>query len=62
MVLFSCRPPNSDYLGFPATPEAIAESAVKAEELGFDAVLVNDHIIVDSTPRVLSSWGIPSIR
>jgi hypothetical protein len=24
---------------------------VKAEELGFDAVFVNDHIVVDNTPR-----------
>ena len=57
MVEFSFRPPNADYLGFPATPEAIVQSACKAEELDFDAVLVNDHIIVDGTPRVLSSWG-----
>ena len=57
MVQFSFRPPNADYLGFPATPEGILQSACKAEELGFDAVLVNDHIIVDGTPQVLSSWG-----
>lgn len=50
-VRFSCRCPNADYLGFEATPEAIAASATKAEELGFDAVLVNDHIIVDSSTR-----------
>jgi probable F420-dependent oxidoreductase len=50
-VRFSCRCPNADYLGFEATPEAIVATAVKAEELGFDAVFVNDHIIVDSSPR-----------
>lgn len=48
---FSCRAPNADYLGFEASPEAIVASAVKAEELGFDAVFVNDHIIVDNSPR-----------
>jgi alkanesulfonate monooxygenase SsuD/methylene tetrahydromethanopterin reductase-like flavin-dependent oxidoreductase (luciferase family) len=26
-------------------------AAAKAEELGFDAVFVNDHIIVDGSPR-----------
>ena len=57
MVHFSFRLPNADYLGFPATTEGILESACRAEELGFDAVLVNDHIIVDSTPRVVDSWG-----
>ena len=50
-VRFSCRCPNADYLGFEATLEAIIASATKAEELGFDAVFVNDHIIVDSSPR-----------
>jgi probable F420-dependent oxidoreductase len=50
-VRFSCRCPNADYLGFEATPEAIVAAAVKAEALGFDAVFVNDHIIVDSSPR-----------
>lgn len=50
-VRFSCRCPNADYLGFEATPEAIVASAAKAEELGFDAVFVNDHIIVDSSTR-----------
>jgi probable F420-dependent oxidoreductase len=50
-VRFSCRCPNADYLGFEATPEAIIAAAVKAEELGFDAVFVNDHIVVDNTPR-----------
>jgi probable F420-dependent oxidoreductase len=50
-VCFSCRCPNSDYLGFEASPEAIVATARKAEELGFDAIFVNDHIIVDSSPR-----------
>src|ERR1700722_15307036 len=50
-VRFSCRCPNADYLGFEATPEAIIASAVKAEELGFDAVFVNDHIVVNNAPR-----------
>ena len=57
MVQFSFRPPGADYLGFEATPEGIIETACKAEELGFDAVLLNDHIIVDGTPRALPSWG-----
>jgi probable F420-dependent oxidoreductase len=50
-IRFSCRAPNADYLGFEASPEAIVMSAKKAEELGFDAVFVNDHIIVDGSPR-----------
>jgi probable F420-dependent oxidoreductase len=50
-VRFSCRCPNADYLGFEANPEGIIASAAKAEELGFDAVFVNDHIIVDSSGR-----------
>ena len=50
-VQFSCRCPNADYLGFEAAPEAIIATAVKAEALGFDAVFVNDHIIVDGSPR-----------
>lgn len=57
MVEFSFRPPNADYLGFPATPEGIVETACKAEELGFDAVLVNDHIIVGGPERIVESWG-----
>ena len=57
MVQFSFRPPNADYLGFKATPEGIIETACRAEELGFDAVLVNDHIIVDGTPHIVASWG-----
>jgi probable F420-dependent oxidoreductase len=51
VVQFSVRPPNADYLGFEATPEGIITTACKAEALGFDAVLVNDHIIVDGSPR-----------
>ena len=54
-VRFSCRCPNADYLGFEATPEGIIAAAVKAEELGFNAVFVNDHIVVDNTPR-LAPW------
>jgi probable F420-dependent oxidoreductase len=50
-ISFSCRCPNADYLGFEASPDAIIRTAVKAEELGFDAIFVNDHIIVDSAPR-----------
>jgi alkanesulfonate monooxygenase SsuD/methylene tetrahydromethanopterin reductase-like flavin-dependent oxidoreductase (luciferase family) len=57
MVQFSFRPPGADYLGFEATPAGIIETACQAEELGFDAVLVNDHIIVDGSPRALPSWG-----
>ena len=51
MVQYSFRLPNADYLGFPATPQAIIETARKAEELGFDALFVNDHVIVDDAPR-----------
>ena len=51
MALYSFRLPNADYLGFPATPKAIIETAVKAEELGFDALFVNDHVIVDDSQR-----------
>ncbi len=51
MSLFSFRLPNADYLGFPATTEAIVKTACKAEELGFDALFVNDHVIVDDSPR-----------
>lgn len=57
MLQFSFRPPSADYLGFKATSEGIIETACKAEELGFDAVLLNDHIIVDGSPRALPSWG-----
>ena len=51
MVRYSFRLPNADYLGFPATTEAIVQTAVKAEALGFDALLVNDHVIVDGSSR-----------
>jgi probable F420-dependent oxidoreductase len=50
-VQFSTRCPNADYLGFEASPDAIILTAAKAEALGFDAVFVNDHIIVDSSAR-----------
>jgi probable F420-dependent oxidoreductase len=55
VVQFSFRPPNADYLGFEATPEGIIKTACKAETLGFDAVFVNDHIIVDGSPRA-AAW------
>jgi probable F420-dependent oxidoreductase len=48
---FSTRCPNSDYLGFEASPEAIVAAAQKAEAVGFDAIFVNDHIIVGSDAR-----------
>ena len=51
MAQYSFRLPNADYLGFPATRQAIIETACKAEELGFDALFVNDHVIVDDAPR-----------
>jgi probable F420-dependent oxidoreductase len=51
MVQFSFRPPNADYLGFQATTEGIIQTACKAEALGFDAIFVNDHIIVDGSSR-----------
>ena len=51
MVQCSFRLPNADYLGFPATAEAILQTALKAEEAGFDAVFVNDHVIVDDSAR-----------
>ena len=51
MAQYSFRLPNADYLGFPATPQEIIETACKAEELGFDALFVNDHVIVDDAPR-----------
>jgi probable F420-dependent oxidoreductase len=56
MVQFSFRPPNADYLGFAATTEGIITTASKAEDLGFDAVFVNDHIIVDDSPRS-AAWA-----
>jgi hypothetical protein len=50
-VQFSTRAPNADYLGFEASPEAIVTAASKAEEVGFDAIFVNDHIIVGDDDR-----------
>ena len=43
-VRFSTRCPNSDYRGFEASPRRIVTAAKKAEEVGFDAIFVNDHI------------------
>ena len=57
MVLFSFRPPNADYLGFPATTEGIVESACKAEEQGFDACMVNDHILVQNEPQMVTYFA-----
>lgn len=51
MVQCSFRLPNADYLGFPATTEAILQTALKAEAAGFDTLFVNDHVIVDDSPR-----------
>jgi len=50
-VRFSTRAPNADYLGFEASHGAIVTAAKKAEEVGFDAILVNDHIIVGNDAR-----------
>lgn len=50
-VSFSTRAPNSDYLGFAASPEAIVAAARQAEAVGFEAIFVNDHIIVGSDAR-----------
>ena len=50
-VRFSTRAPNADYLGFEASPEAIVTAAKKAEEVGFDAIFMNDHIIVGNDAR-----------
>ena len=50
-VRFSTRAPNADYLGFEASPDAIVAAAKKAEEVGFDAIFVNDHIIVGDDTR-----------
>jgi probable F420-dependent oxidoreductase len=50
-VSFSTRAPNSDYLGFEASPDAIVAAAKKAEEVGFDAIFVNDHIVVGDDAR-----------
>ena len=50
-VRFSTRCPNSDYLGFEACRRRLLQPRKKAEEVGFDAIFVNDHIIVDGSPR-----------
>jgi probable F420-dependent oxidoreductase len=55
-VAFSTRAPNADYLGFAASPEAIIAAADKAEAVGFDAIFVNDHIIVGDDTRS-SPWA-----
>ena len=54
-VSFSTRAPNSDYLGFEASPEAIVAAAKKAEEVGFEAIFVNDHVVVGDDARS-ASW------
>jgi hypothetical protein len=54
-VCFSTRAPNADYLGFEASPEAIIAAAKKAEEVDFDAIFVNDHVIVGDDTR-LAPW------
>ena len=54
-VSFSTRAPNADYLGFEASPEAIVAAAKKAEAVGFEAIFVNDHIIVDQSERA-ANW------
>ena len=64
-VGFSTRCSNSDYFGFAASPEAIVAAAKQAEEVGFDAIFVNDHIIVDGSPPrsiVDQHFGIRSLR
>src|SRR5262249_4122261 len=50
-VSFSTRAPNSDYLGFEASPEAIVAAAKTAEHVGFDAIVVKDHIVVGDDRR-----------
>jgi alkanesulfonate monooxygenase SsuD/methylene tetrahydromethanopterin reductase-like flavin-dependent oxidoreductase (luciferase family) len=37
--------------GFEASPSAIIAAANKAEDVGFDAIFENDHIIVERSPR-----------
>src|SRR5262249_38724762 len=41
--------------GFEASPEAIVAAAKQAEVVGFDAIFVNDHIIVGDDARS-ASW------
>src|SRR3984893_2081848 len=50
-VRFSTRCPNSDYLGFETSPEAIVAAAEKPEEVGVDAIFITAHTIVHSSPR-----------
>ncbi|MBV9202363.1 MAG: LLM class flavin-dependent oxidoreductase, partial [Alphaproteobacteria bacterium] len=50
-LLFSTRAPNTDYLGFEASPDAIITAAKKVEELGFESIFVNDHIVVGDDAR-----------
>ena len=59
-VCFSTRAPNADYLGFEASPEAIIAAAKKAEEVGFDAIFVNDHVIVGDDTRSAPWTNLPS--
>ena len=54
---FSFRIPNADYLGFPATPDAIVTAAQRAERLGYDALLLNDNLIINGAADVVASWG-----
>jgi len=54
---FSFRIPNADYLGFPATPDAIVAAAQRAERLGYDALLLNDHLIINGAADMVASWG-----
>ena len=63
-VRFSTRCPNSDYLGFETSPEAIVAAAKKAEEVGFDAIFVNDHILLTALPAQHRGprFGIRSLR
>ena len=56
-MLFSFRPPNADYLGFPATVEGIVSTSRRAEALGYDAVFVNDHIIVSDDDLFIPDDG-----
>ena len=61
---FRRRCPNSDYLGFETSPEAIVAAAKKAEEVGFDAIFVNDHISLTAPPAQHRgpTFGIRSLR
>jgi hypothetical protein len=61
-VRFSTRAPNADYLGFEASHGAIVTAAKKAEEVGFDAILVNDHIIVGNDARSATALTSPRPR